>query len=380
MRSQPIQRCSVSLKRRSRCSRMKRGASPAAPRGIARVERARSAAARVAAARVVRRQRAPCRHRPSRSAARTAHGAPGWPGGAAAAGAPARRSMRRRSACAGITTITRCSGGMPCASARRGRCCGRADSLIRRLITATTASEAGNSISSAASSASHAGAPAPPARRRGAAAARPPGRACPAAACPGRPAAPGGAQRRATAARARSCRPSARTSAGRPAPRSQWLATAAALSARLGGVHQVEQRLRHRHVRCGRCAAPAARCRAASGRAWRRARPRTPARSSISCISALVRATMSGQSASPMARSEVTALLTLRLSAAWSALCCACIAARSGSACAASRGSAASGRLAAAVLQALRHLRQEHAADAALVQQRQQLRRARAAV
>ena len=41
---------------------------------------------------------------------------------------------------------------MPLARARRGRWAGRADSLISRLITATTASEAGNSISSAASS------------------------------------------------------------------------------------------------------------------------------------------------------------------------------------------------------------------------------------
>ena len=49
----------------------------------------------------------------------------------------------------GITTITRCSGGMPAASARRGMRCGRADSLIRRWTTATTASDAGSSISRA---------------------------------------------------------------------------------------------------------------------------------------------------------------------------------------------------------------------------------------
>ena len=50
----------------------------------------------------------------------------------------------------------------------------------------------------------------------------------------------------------------------------------------------------------------------------------------MSRISVLLRATMSGQSASPMVRSEVTALLTLRLSAAWSAACCARWLARSG--------------------------------------------------
>jgi hypothetical protein len=34
---------------------------------------------------------------------------------------------------AGITTITRCSAGMPLASARRGRRHGRVDSLMSRL-------------------------------------------------------------------------------------------------------------------------------------------------------------------------------------------------------------------------------------------------------
>ena len=50
-----------------------------------------------------------------------------------------------------MTTMHRCSGGMPWAKARRGRRLGRDDSLIRRLMTATAVSEAGNSISSAAS-------------------------------------------------------------------------------------------------------------------------------------------------------------------------------------------------------------------------------------
>ena len=52
---------------------------------------------------------------------------------------------------AGTTTITRCAGGMPSLSASRGSGLGRADSLIRRLTSATTASDAGSSISAAAS-------------------------------------------------------------------------------------------------------------------------------------------------------------------------------------------------------------------------------------
>ena len=60
--------------------------------------------------------------------------------------------------------------------------------------------------------------------------------------------------------------------------------------------------------------------------------------SSITRIKVLARATMSGQSESPMARSELTALLTLRLSAAWSAACCVRSAPRSGNpACTQSR-------------------------------------------
>ena len=51
---------------------------------------------------------------------------------------------------------------MPWGKARRGRCCGLADSLIRRLISATTASEAGNSSRAAASALSQRVAPWPP--------------------------------------------------------------------------------------------------------------------------------------------------------------------------------------------------------------------------
>ena len=50
---------------------------------------------------------------------------------------------------AGTTTITRAVGGMPPASSRRGRSEGLTDSLISRLTTATTASDAGSSMSSA---------------------------------------------------------------------------------------------------------------------------------------------------------------------------------------------------------------------------------------
>ncbi|MCY1551837.1 hypothetical protein D9M68_881950 [compost metagenome] len=49
---------------------------------------------------------------------------------------------------AGTTTITLACGGMPSASSRRGRCTGFTDSPIRRLSTATTASDAGSSITS----------------------------------------------------------------------------------------------------------------------------------------------------------------------------------------------------------------------------------------
>ena len=85
---------------------------------------------------------------------------------------------RRRSASPASTTITRCAAGMPCASASRGRCRGRADSLISRLITATTASDAGNSISARPAAQAHGAGP------RGATASRPPGRACGAASAP----------------------------------------------------------------------------------------------------------------------------------------------------------------------------------------------------
>ena len=47
---------------------------------------------------------------------------------------------------AGMTTSTRCSAGTPLAKASRGKRRGVTDSLMRRLTTATTASEAGSSI------------------------------------------------------------------------------------------------------------------------------------------------------------------------------------------------------------------------------------------
>ena len=52
---------------------------------------------------------------------------------------------------AGMTTSTRCSGGMPSRSARRGRRRGRVDSLMSRLTKAITASDAGPSASRAVS-------------------------------------------------------------------------------------------------------------------------------------------------------------------------------------------------------------------------------------
>ena len=52
----------------------------------------------------------------------------------------------------GMTTRTRCASGIPFVRARRGRCFGCADSLISRLMTATTASEAGNAIKMTANS------------------------------------------------------------------------------------------------------------------------------------------------------------------------------------------------------------------------------------
>ena len=81
---------------------------------------------------------------------------------------------------------------------------------------------------------------------------------------------------------------------------------------------------------------------------------------------------MSGQSASPIKRSEVMALLTLRLSAACAAGGCVCDRGQVGQrAGAASR--ARSAAVVARVLQALRHLRQEGLADAASFEQREQL-------
>ena len=99
---------------------------------------------------------------------------------------------------------------------------------------------------------------------------------------------------------------------------------------------------------------------------------------------------MSAQSASPMARSELTALLTLRLSAVWSACSCACAAEGIGNAVC-SQASTASGPgmpawggsvpsswpalwlvLAGAVLQPVRHLHQEDGAGTAALQRQQQ--------
>ena len=139
---------------------------------------------------------------------------------------------------------------------------------------------------------------------------------------PGRLARPVGAP----AARANgsaACRagPALRTALGRPAPCSQCAVAELAASLASAAMHQVQQRCGHRALRCGRCAGPAARC---ACRVWSRVPASSAANTgepSISCISGLLRATMSGQSASPMARSEVTALPTLRLSAAWSAPC-----------------------------------------------------------
>ena len=135
-----------------------------------------------------------------------------------------------------------------------------------------------------------------------------------------------------SAMRARSCRPRARASAGRPGPCSQWLATASPGSAPVRA--------------SAACINSSSDCATASS-----LRPLARARRSMPCsvrsrvavcsdsnsrelnirrIKALLRATMSGQSASPIARSELTALLTLRLSAAWSALRWICKAAASG--------------------------------------------------
>ena len=61
-------------------------------------------------------------------------------------------------------------------------------------------------------------------------------------------------------------------------------------------------------------------------RVWSRVVPSSASKMgsvNIKRIRALLPDTMLDQSASLMARSELTALLTLRLSAAWSALCCA---------------------------------------------------------
>ena len=156
-RSQPIQRCSLSLNTRLRCSRMKRGAPGASvsSRGwralrsrmfcIASASKASSLTARSVSA----------------SAQSVSKANWAWRSGLA------RWCSSRRCASAavealslsmaGITTITRCSAGMPPASARRGRRAGRADSLTRRLITATSASLAGNSISTTATPVSASG-------------------------------------------------------------------------------------------------------------------------------------------------------------------------------------------------------------------------------
>ena len=47
----------------------------------------------------------------------------------------------------GMTTSTRCAAGMPLARAKRGSKLGRADSLMRRLTNATTASDVGSASS-----------------------------------------------------------------------------------------------------------------------------------------------------------------------------------------------------------------------------------------
>ena len=106
---------------------------------------------------------------------------------------------------------------------------------------------------------------------------------------------------------------------------------------------------------------------------WSRVSSRSAANAgeaSISRVSTLVAATMSGQSASLIERSDVIALLTLRLSAA-----CAAGSARLDlgevrrDAIEPVEVARVRGR--AVVLQLLRHLRQERLADAALVEQRE---------
>ena len=125
------------------------------------------------------------------------------------------------------------------------------------------------------------------------------------------------------------CKPSARCRAGWPGPRSQCAATAW-LALSLFGEFINASRLRA--TESSDCWLRLAR-RSMACRVWSRvvlSSASNTADASISCISTLVRAMMSGQSASLIARKEVMALRMLRLSAAWSAPCCNCAAARSG--------------------------------------------------
>ena len=232
---------------------------------------------------------------------------------------------------AGIVTSTRCSAGIPPASARRCRRAGCADSLTSRLITATSVSLAGNSISTPASASDHSGSPTAAGwwvQTQKTNASVPSSTVLRYA---------GRATRRALArstVRSRSCKPSARASVGRPGPCNQWRAAvgpvsppsdAAAACIRSSSACATVSSLRPL-ARARRSMPCSVRSRVPECSASNRREP------SIRRIRGLLRATISGQSASPIARSELTALLTLRLSAAWSAPCWLCTAGRSGNA------------------------------------------------
>ena len=213
---------------------------------------------------------------------------------------------------------------MPPSEARRGSRTGRVDSLISRLTIATTASDAGKIISSAASAASHG------ARVAGANAGlwRTSIQATSAAVSDADRAEVGGqggalqrgAARRAIGRRRGRARGAARR--GRRRAASSWRRCAR---------RRRRSRATTRRRASGRAASsrPRARCwpllRASSSIAcsvWSRVSSRSAAKAgelSISRVSTLVAATISGQSASPIERSDVIALLTLRLSAACAA-------------------------------------------------------------
>ena len=213
---------------------------------------------------------------------------------------------------AGITTITRCSLGMPAASARRGSRRGRIDSPITRCNSAMTACEAGQASSS---SAGHAGSAPGPGPRLSMAATT---AAVPAANVSRYSGSTSGCQARRAGHCQRVRPPSARASVSCPAPCSQWRATAPASSA-------PACRFIKPSSACATCISEQRRARArrsmpcsvSSWVVWCSAA--NSAEPSIRRINGLTRATIWGQSASPMARNAPTALLTLRLSAVCSA-------------------------------------------------------------